>query len=219
MGAPGIWVGARALRAGTDRATDSSKLGGRERTEHGATCLGFYGRGISVVGPARTDLRAAACGVAGGMGDGRNQDGELPIEHQQAEASCEMQFRDTNARAETFSISACQLFEISGPVDLLKQMLPDRRQQSLIIGTAAGKENDDEPAACGDLDISGVVTDFAGVAGFRPEFRAGGERFAEVFFDLVLTGTRWRERALEPPEHGVAGLGGNGVTAHDPQEE
>jgi hypothetical protein len=69
-------------------------------------------------------------------------------------------------------------------------MLTDAGEQRLIIRGAAGEEDDDEFAAARELDVGSVVTDFAGVAFFGPEFRAGREGFAEEFFDLVLSGTR-----------------------------
>ena len=76
-------------------------------------------------------------------------------------------------------------------------MLADTRNHRLIIGGAAGEDDDDEFAAAGELEVGGVVADFAGVAFLGPEFRAGREGFAEEFFDLVLGGTRRGERAFE----------------------
>jgi len=96
-------------------------------------------------------------------------------------------------------------------------MLTDAGKHRLIIRGAAGEEDDDEFAAAGELDVGGVVADFAGVAFFRPKFRAGRKGFAEEFFDLVLGGTRREERAFEQRHHGIGSLRRNGVAADDPE--
>ena len=45
-------------------------------------------------------------------------------------------------------------------------MLADARQQRLIIGGAAGEDDEDELPAIGQLEVGGVVANFAGVACF-----------------------------------------------------
>src|SRR2546423_10912034 len=57
--------------------------------------------------------------------------------------------------------SRCRIRDASLAVDFGEQVFSNRRQQGLIIGGAARQDDDDEFATSGELDVSGVLADFA----------------------------------------------------------